>query len=92
MFLSDGVHFITLEVIDSLGASDLTSVEIRVTLPPTSFDEESPLLYSVNFLVVVVLVRRRLATRSPPTPSSADSVVYKGQYDYIAVNFRSFFW
>ena len=56
VFLSDGVHVITLEVIDSLGASDLTSVEIRVTLPPTSFDEESPLLYSVNFLVVVVLV------------------------------------
>ena len=57
VFLSDGLHIITLTAVDPQGASDSISRQVTVVLESDSFDEESPLLTSLNpFVTLLVMV------------------------------------
>ena len=56
VFLSDGVHIITLTAADSQGASDSISRQVTVILESTLFDEKSPLLTSLNHLVILLVL------------------------------------
>ena len=63
VFLSEGMHTITLKVTDTLGAYDTTEVKITVLLPTTSFSEDDALLsnfgFLLNLLVLSVVAFRR---------------------------------
>ncbi len=53
-FLSEGVHFITLTAVDSVGGSDTVSVQITVVLPNNPSDSSSsPILPSITLLSVI---------------------------------------
>ncbi len=56
VFLSDGLHIITLTAVDPQGASDSISRQVTVVLESDSFDEESPLLTSLNPLVTLLMM------------------------------------
>ena len=57
VFLSDGLHIITLTAVDPQGASDSISRQVTVILESDSFDEENPLLTSLNpFVALLILV------------------------------------
>ncbi|MED6305781.1 MAG: S8 family serine peptidase [Candidatus Thermoplasmatota archaeon] len=56
VFLSDGLHVITLTAVDSRGASDSISRQITVVLASNSFDEESPLLTSLDSIAILLLI------------------------------------
>ena len=56
VFLSDGVHLITLTVTDFHGASDSVSRQITVILAGDSFDEDSPLLDSLGLIVTLTII------------------------------------
>jgi len=51
-FLSEGVHFITLTAVDSVGGSDSVSVQITVVLPNNPSDSSS-ILPSITILSVI---------------------------------------
>ena len=56
VFLSEGIHTITLKVTDNLGAYDTTEVKITVVLPTTSFSEDDPLLSNLSFLLTMLVL------------------------------------
>ena len=56
VFLSDGLHIITLTAVDPQGASDSISRQVTVILDSDSFDEENPLLASLNPLVTLLMM------------------------------------
>ena len=56
VFLSDGLHIITLTAVDPQGASDSISRQVTVVLESDSFDEESPLLTSLNPFVTLLMM------------------------------------
>ena len=56
VFLSDGLHVITLTAVDPRGASDSISRQITVVLASDSYDEESPLLTSLGPLATLLLI------------------------------------
>ena len=66
VFLSDGVHLITLTATDTHGSSDVVSRQITVVISSDSFEEDEPLLSSYGLIAnlltittVSILIRRR---------------------------------
>jgi hypothetical protein len=53
-FLSEGVHFITLTVVDSAGGSDSVSIQITIVLPNTTSDD--PILPSIAMLSIITVI------------------------------------
>jgi len=56
VFLSDGVHLITLTVTDSYGSSDMVSIQITVVISSDSFEEQDPLLYSYGSIATLLTI------------------------------------
>ena len=56
VFLSDGVHLITLTVTDSYGSSDMVSIQITVLISSDSFEEQDPLLYSYGSIATLLTI------------------------------------
>jgi len=66
VFLSDGIHLITLTATDSFGGSDSVSRQVTVVIGVESFDEEEPLLTSsgpiitlLSMAVISIFIKRR---------------------------------
>ena len=56
VFLSEGMHTITLKVTDTIGAYDTAEVRITVVLPATSFSEEDALINHIGFLLTLCVI------------------------------------
>ena len=56
VFLSEGMHTITLKVTDTIGAYDTAEVKITVVLPTTSFSEDDALLSNLSFLLTLSVI------------------------------------
>ena len=56
VFLSEGLHTISLEVKDTFGAYDIAEVEITVVLPTSSFNGDGPLLSHLGILLSAVVI------------------------------------
>ena len=54
IFLSDGIHLITLTATDPFGASDSVSRQVTVVIGEDSFNEEEPLLLSYGPIVTLL--------------------------------------
>ena len=56
VFLSEGMHTITLKVTDTIGAYDTAEVRITVVLPATSFSEDDALINHIGFLLTLCVI------------------------------------
>ena len=56
VFLSEGMHTITLKVTDTIGAYDTADVKITVVLPTSSFSEDDALLSNLSFLLTLSVI------------------------------------